>query len=62
MHVSHLEILDWEDGVVTEQRVAGEGSHERTVYVNTNGLIWVIWLPLLISGGRSLLHGNVRKI
>jgi hypothetical protein len=47
---------------VTEQRVAGEGSHERTVCVNANGLIWVIWPPLLISGGRSLLHLNVRKI
>jgi hypothetical protein len=47
---------------VTEQRVAEEGSHERTICVNANGLIWVIWPPLLISGGRSLLHGDVRKI
>jgi len=47
---------------VIKQRVAEEGSHERTVYVNVNGLIWVIWPPLLISGGKSLLHGDVRKI
>jgi len=47
------------DSIVTEQRVAEEGSHERTVCVNANGLIWVIWPPLLISGGRFLLHGDL---
>jgi hypothetical protein len=50
------------ENIVTGQRVAREGSHERTVCVNANGLIWVIWPPLLISGSKSLLHLNVRKI
>jgi hypothetical protein len=32
-----------DETIVTEQWVAGEGSHERAVCVNANGLIWVIW-------------------